>query len=1058
MSTTSQSIFGERVAQVGRACRALLVCSFSSLFTVGAMLVAGGVMTSAYAQDYTSGVLNGRVVDEGGKAVADAKISVTSEQGLSRSATSDASGSFRVPALPVGTYAVVIEKTGLGSQTSRATVEPGSSSYEFVLSSKLSEVVVSAQAIRDTSITDSGLTVDVQELANQIPVGRSINAITLLTPMAISPDPSIAGSSRRNQGLSSISGTSAAESVYYINGLNVTDQRNFLGYADLPFMFLKTVDTKTGGYSAEFGRGTGAVVNMVTRSGTNDWKFGANVTYTPDSLRADRGLAYSPGGSNSPGTLIFNQTSESDSATYTVYAGGPVIADRLFVFGIYEGRKVEGWGSTSFPNFTTTTGSQTYFEYDDPFVGGKLDFVITDDHLLEATIWSDKTETRFQPWVAKRANADRFNPGAFTRTEKSPAFNTFSGGTNYIVKYSGVFSESFTLSALYGRVNASYLDQGEAVNFPGVLDFGFTGYANNRRFGLFNLRGKDERDTYRVDADFYFDWQGAHQLRVGFDREDLVTDAYSAYNGGAVYYAYSGADCGTTAAACVEKLTFANQGVFEAEQTAAYIQDSWQLTDNLNVNLGVRWDSYDYLNSGGESYVKIDDQFAPRLGIVWDPSGAGRDRVYGFVGDYYLPIATNTSLRASSGEIYTDEYFAGSRNPDGSLVLNSNGYPVLGAKLFPTDYYSPPGVPDPRAVATSGLKPMYEREFSLGYERTLDIGWNAGIRLVYRSLKSTIEDTAIGDAIVRWCVRTGTPCGQSGPGDRDFSSLFPYVLLNPGSSARVWLDPDGDARANLDGSRNPGYSPRWIELTTADLALPEADRSYKALELTFERPFDGTWSLRGSYVYSKSEGNYEGAVKSDIGQTDTSITQDFDHAANQIGSNGLLPNDRRHVLKLFGNYALMNGKFNVGVTAIAASGRPYGCIGYTPLSVDGLAPQSGTPSGWHCPSGPYTGNGSTVGTASPVTLVGRGSRGQTAWDSRIDLSLAWNVLQSDAGNLRAQVDVFNLFDFDKVIRVVEQGEIRRGETASKGFASPAYGLPRTFQGARSVRFMVSYDF
>ncbi|KAK0340558.1 hypothetical protein LTR94_030027, partial [Friedmanniomyces endolithicus] len=201
--------------------------------------------------------------------------------------------------------------------------------------------------------------------------------------------------------------------------------------------------------------------------------------------------------------------------------------------------------------------------------------------------------------------------------------------------------------------------------------------------------------------------------------------------------------------------------------------------------------------------------------------------------------------------------------------------------------------------------------------------WSAGLRYVNRNLEEAIEDTAIGDAIVRYCVRTNTACGQSGPGDADFSSLFPYVLINPGDGASVFIDLQGDTRTLADGSANPAYNPQQVELTGDDLSLPEVERTYEAVEFTFERPFDGRWGLQGSYTLAKSQGNYEGAVKSDIGQTDTSITQDYDHAANSLGAYGYLPNDRRHTLKLFGSYA-PNDFFNVGANFTAQSGRHYG--------------------------------------------------------------------------------------------------------------------------------------
>src|SRR5690606_13851299 len=140
----------------------------------------------------------------------------------------------------------------------------------------------------------------------------------------------------------------------------------------------------------------------------------------------------------------------------------------------------------------------------------------------------------------------------------------------------------------------------------------------------------------------------------------------------------------------------------------------------------------------------------------------------------------------------------------------------------------------------------------LGYEHTFREGmftdWTFGVRYMNRDLQSTIEDTAIGDAVVRYCARTNTTCvnydglastgGQLDPLDpdtaytsADFAEYYPYVLINPGDGALVYLDLEGDPRDS------PDYNPQWVDFTAADMGFPDAKRTYQALEFTFERPF-----------------------------------------------------------------------------------------------------------------------------------------------------------------------------------------------------------------------------
>lgn len=1082
--------------------RLLASTLFAGLASVG-LPMAGGVVTmtaatDALAQSYTTVDLAGVVTDDSGSPVSGATVTTTSNQGVSRSATTGADGTFRFSAVPAGTYSFSISASGFSSASERSVqVAPGASNFNFALSSAGDEIVVTAQRVSDFDATDTGTVFDVQELAERIPLGRSINSAVLLTPSAGLADPSIAANGvRRNQSAVSLSGASAAENAYYINGLNVTDQRTFLGYTDLPFEFIQSIQTKTGGYSAEFGRGTGGVVNIVTRSGSNEFHGGIGAQYTPDSLRAERGEAFAPGGNNSVGQNVRNQFSEAEAYEYTLWGSGPIIRDHLFLFGIYNGRDFDNWGAHTFANATTANGLWVNSTSDDPRWALKADFVLNEDHRIEATYINDEQTTRFEQWnVGRNGQILPLTASPDGSTGSNPdgsllPFESESGGVTQILQYTGNFTDWFTLTLLYGNNTSSYTDSGPNILAPSLVEQGFATPFNKGlgRGGTFNFSGEDERTTYRVGGDFYFDFLGEHHLRVGYDREDLVSSAANQLAGGGNFTAYGQGNCpvgGAGTTGCVNVLRFGNFGEYEAEQTAYYIQDSWELSEQLTLNLGIRQDIYDYLNASGQSYVSIDDQFAPRLGLVWTPSDD--TRITASYGQFYLPIATNTSIRASSGELFTDQYFQAVRSGTcvttatcTPLTLNPDGTPQLGAQIGTTTFLSPPGGPDPRSIVEQDLDPMYESEIALGVEHDFTSGildgWTMGVRLIHRNLESAIEDTAIGDAVERYCNRTSDPLRCAGNTARNYVSYYPFVLINPGDGATVMLDPEADVPTLGPGIPNPAFGLVQYDLSAADLALPDVDRTYDALVFTWERPFDGTWGLQGSYTYANSRGNYEGAVKSDIGQTDASITQDFDHASNMIGSYGDLPNDRRHTFRLFGTWAPME-RLTVGANFLAQSGRPYGCIGYGPgVNVDPLVPNSGTPGGWACPTGALTATPVTGTLAAQLTaagipagqlftrnrnLVGRGSVGETDWVNQLDLSLSYRFLGNDEderGRLVGTIDVFNVFDNDAVTRVVEQGEVRTSASGLKGVAAPYYGLPRTYQGPRTVRFGVRYEF
>lgn len=1022
----------------GRLLASTLLASAAAL---GAMTVVA-VPSLAVAQDYTSGNLTGRVEKEDGSAIAGATVTVRSGQGAVRTATTDANGRYQVNALPVGAYTADVAAGEFNAITGqKISVAPGGSSFIFTLTQgTVSELVVTGtRQSRDFARTDTGMSLNVEELSERVPVGRSIASVALLTPGVSRPDATINASSRRNQSTLVVNGTSAAESVYYINGLNVTDLRNLLGYADLPFDAISTIDVKTGGYQAEFGRATGGVVNMVTKSGSNEWHGGATLTYTPEALRTHAPQAFAPGGAGVSGATVYNRMASLETIDTSLYLSGPIVKDRLFFFALYNPRSTKEYFAMASQGMTGNnlhTGVQTYNKTTSPRWLAKLDWNITDTQRLEATLFSDDSETD-QVFLNRDARVGVTGQG-LGYVEKA-------GGLNQIYKYTGAFTDWFTLSALFGQQKSSQEDVGPLLNVPRVRDRRTTTTVfltpANTVVALQPM-GEDTRTTYRVDADLYLrDFLGDHHFRVGFDKEKLKSTDLHGYNGG--YYMdvlYGDPNASGLPNQYYAQQTFLGSGgEYEADQTAFYIQDSWDVTPDLTLQLGLRLDQYDYKNRAGESFIKLDDQFAPRLGFTWDPRGEGRDKVYGSFGRYYLPIATNTSIREVSGEDYHQEFRSVTINPDGSIARDANGIPILGGRIIPDVIYARPIAPSPGEVRDANIEPMFEEEFILGYEHDFEggwfDGWRGGVRYIHRNLASTIEDTDLGrgGVIDRYCLRTRNPLCQPGSATEYSSNdLFTghYVLLNPGKSVDLMLDlVHGPGGANL--------AP--VKLTAEDLRLPEVKRKYDALEFTFERPFDGVWSLQGSYVLAKSKGNYEGAVKSDLGQTDTSITQDFDAWFLAEGSEGYLPNDRRHTFKLFGAYQLTE-QLRLGANFYAQSGRPYGCLGYHPDD-----PQvGGQPSAWYCPVG-----GTSVFTP-------RGSKGRTEWVTNTDLNLTYDIIQEREGfgSVSAALDVFNLFNERNVTRVVEQGETYN----IPGRPVLTYGMPRSYQSPRSVRFTLRYSF
>jgi len=234
-------------------------------------MATGVILASMAAQPVFAQSATGAVV---GHAGAGTQVTITNPAtGYTRTVTTDADGSYRLSLLPPGNYTVQAE----GGQPVKVAVALGSSATVNLGSdaATLGAVeVVGSRVITpvDVSSTESATNITAEQI-QRLPVDRNVSSVALLAPGVNKGGASFGGIS--------FGGSSVAENSYYINGLNVTDFYNRNAFSEAPFNFYQEFQVKTGGYSVEFGRTTGGVVNAVAKSGSNEFKSGADLTFEP---------------------------------------------------------------------------------------------------------------------------------------------------------------------------------------------------------------------------------------------------------------------------------------------------------------------------------------------------------------------------------------------------------------------------------------------------------------------------------------------------------------------------------------------------------------------------------------------------------------------------------------------------------------------------------------------------------------------------------------------------------------------------------------------------------
>lgn len=1040
-----------------------------SAMAVALAFVFGG---AAWAQSNAAGAIYGQVTAGAGTAV---QIENT-DNGLTRTIAVDSNGRYRAASLPVGHYKVTLLK-GDQRVDSREGVNvtiAGNSDVSFggVNAKTLEKVTVVASALPsiDVSSVDTRTVFTADQLA-KIPVARNVLAVALLAPGVVPGDNRFL-----NDGLA-IGGSGISENAYTINGYNVTNPLTNETFFELPFGAIDQQQILLGGAGAEFGHSTGGFINLVGKRGTNEWKGGVAAFWNPDSLRAsprnyyypshpDAGsLALGPGPFNhrdADGNLLsaepgINQPFGSNGKLrryradntygqfdYAAWLGGPLIKDRLFFFGAAEFTKTDQSGTlvTADATYTaagalTPSGAQNKnggFRTDHDKATkwyAKLDWNITDSHLLELTALQDNSQSsrKTYGWSNVTLSPLAYNTKADGRVKNNNEL--------YLGKYTGYITDDFTVTALYGESRTFQPNLANIPDYPLVRVSDDAPPAVRDQYHAYQPLGIVSYDTinktkgWRLDLEYRL---GSHDLRGGVDRQTLNTAAGEVYVNSDKYRGMWLYGSDNT----VQLIKHKQGGNYKLELDAYYLEDHWQVTDRWLAYLGVRNESFKNYNSAGQVFMQQSNQWAPRLGVSWDVMGDASLKIYANAGRYYLALPNGVAIRGAGGSLNTQQNFTYSGiDPKTDLPLN---LVPLGPEVSPNAEFGQPR--DPRTARIKDLRSHYQDEFIVGADKQLTPSFTVGARATYRQLKSQVDDTSDSRPV----------CAYLASHYQDYSSVadcisriaYPGVIFNPGRGAEFDV--------NVAPSGAPALL-RHVQLSARDFGMPKTKRKYLALDLYAEHPFDGTWYGRVDYIWSHNWGNTEGQVKSDIVQEDVAASQDWDFPEFMRFASGNLPNDRRHAVRAFG-YWQLTPEWLISSTVTVTSGRPKNCLGPWFPGGDGIYTD---PAGYMARAGDQGGYHVCYGKASP-----RGGEGTLPWSYRLDLGAQWRPAFANH-KLALGIDVFNVFNQQRATSIDETaigGVVGANADGSARGGSPnnMYGGIQGFTAPRYVRLSAQYDF
>jgi Carboxypeptidase regulatory-like domain/TonB-dependent Receptor Plug Domain len=690
------------------------------------------LVTATAALAGETGSISGFVKDGTGLAVPGATVKITGAQ-APRDTVTNSSGAFKFAVLLPGDYVVTAELKGLGvaSQKVHVFVDNDAQLTLALVTTAKTEVVVTGVA---TEIDKKASEVNFNYTDNTIkdlPLSRTYEGVLKIVPGA--------AADTSGQGFVSISGGTRQDNKYLLDGVNITNPGyGFLG-VDTNQLDIADFNVKKGGISAEFGRTSGAMINAVTKSGTNQIAGSVLANLSPSSLQAKKAF----------------QTTQ-DTSTYNGQAnlGFPIMKDVLFgyVSGAYYDTTIAGQSSPYGTQPDSKSHSGDYFGKLTAFIGQPL--LVNAGFRALPNKGTDQFNSVYDaPTAAYGTDTTNYvgNVSVDWFASKDTVFeakyvalqeNDTSVGETLIPPFQPLVINPTNLGA-YG----AYGDPARNGGNSGVAEFAETG-------------DRYKRNEIKATLSQYLDigsTQNAFKLGGGY--EDDTNDTVRATNGWGLWA--TGQTCPTAVCGSGKNYPSVRARYYTSQPTqnskartySAFLQDTITMK-NLTVYVGVLANKDDFAQvcpagsvcgPTGTPPVTSDtrlnfmtfswsQQIQPRLGITWNPNLIGSDKFYSTYGEYAGMDQKSTARSFAPFRIRQDQaYFCTVPTGCGLAVygsyIGSQYRGSSGGKVIPTD-----------------LKPPYYQEFVLGYSAavTKDVSFDAYYQ--YRNLKNAFEDTPIDPA------------------------------------------------------------------------------------------------------------------------------------------------------------------------------------------------------------------------------------------------------------------------------------------------------------------------
>ena len=989
------------------------------------LVLLGAVCGPAMAQ--STAVLRGTVVDATGAAVPHAKVVAKNQAtGAEWNTESGNLGIYLLPSLPIGLYELDVTAKGFETSVARNITLDAASTVTQDIKLQIGEVSQLVTITTETPVIDSstitmGQVID-QKTTQEIPLnGRHFVDLSLLTPGTVTPPATgFLTAPLRGQGsFAYITAGQREDTInYLVNGINLSDmvQNQITFQPSINTVSEFKIDNST--YSAQYGRNSGSIVNIATRSGTNDF-HGELFDFVRNSAMDARNF-FNPSFTSAG---AFNPQSPFKRNNFGAAAGGPIQRSRAHFFASYEGlRQRQGITINSLvlppnsvgsdaavqalialiPASNTTEGGQPFF------VGSSLAPVNIDQGTGDVDVELTGRD-RLHGYVAIQQDL---------RQEPTLQGNTLPGwgDTRSSRRQIGTISEdhvfgpalSNTVRVGYNRIhivfkpnqllNSANFGINNGINAPiGLAQIDIGSGALN--FGGPAVFPQGRGDTSAVVNDTLSWLKGRHNFSIGGEVRRVYNDNFVLDT-----TIFRFATVSSFLADSASSFTFAGTQANRILSPAydGFAEDSFKMTSNITLQLGLRYSWYvtpsesanrfTVFDPASQSLVQVgsggafhtnNKNFQPRVGVVWSP------------------FKSNKTVVRAGYAIFTDEPVTG-------IVTGLNTNPPFSQPVTAT--------PNPTAVPPTIVSLTNAQSFAASSVSPATIDPNFDNPYV-QSYNFNIEQQ-----LTPTMGLTVGYLGSKGTHLRIARNLNQISSFDPTTGAAIRPFPTVSASSPIA----PGFKLGNITEITSG-----AGSDYNALIVEFNRRLAHGLQFISSYTYAKS-------IDENSLNTQGVILQ---NSLNLPGNRGLSDFDVRHRGVLSGFYELpfhrnrLDSGWEIGTIVQAQTGNPLnvitaitnftGTTGLGALRPDLLAPvtATGNPAQWFsnptvCAETTPTcaTSGAAFGLPVGATTAGDhfGNLGRNAFTGprfvNTDLSLVKNTKLTERMNLQFRTEAFDVFN------------------------------------------------